>query len=520
MTIPTINGCYKLFSSAENSDIAILIAEARALVLHRPEILTRIEADQVQHGILKKIDRIKYDYWVNDSQGVPLLYRKAPIINTDHLILEQGRPRMPGFLVLVFILIRGRFGGIKHATVRTLLAESESLSVLYCTLGVTRPGLSTIVENINTVSLANRNYVMNEHLMMMRSENLDNFLSLTTDSTHVNGNTAFPTDSSLIMMLCQRLIRDLSNIAKTLGAKDIADKYAALIKKIKTLSKFIAFDCGKPGSKTRQKKSYQSLTVAAEKFFKKAEVDIFNLRQCEEKLDVAPAIKSRLQKMLTCSQEDNNNIVKVICYTLLRVIDGKQTPSVEKLLSLSDGDAAFIKKGGREAVIGYKPQFGRSENGFISAFILPDGNAADSEQVIPMVKNAIERVAVTPKTVSFDDGYSSAANYKELTTGFDNKIEIVSFSGAKGKKITPDELYESDVYQKVRDDRSAVESIMFTIKFSFNMDRVCRRGLENVRCEALEKIIAYNMLRGARLRQDLENCALAKTLNSDEQKAA
>ena len=53
---------------------------------------------------------------------------------------------------------------------------------------------------------------------------------------------------------------------------------------------------------------------------------------------------------------DIESVIHVYAYTGNRVFHGIQLPAPEKILSLSDECASFIKKGGREAVIGYKPQ--------------------------------------------------------------------------------------------------------------------------------------------------------------------
>ena len=52
--------------------------------------------------------------------------------------------------------------------------------------------------------------------------------------------------------------------------------------------------------------------------------------------------------------------IRVIAYAEDRVFHGKTLPSTEKVLSISDSDAAYIKKGNRNPVIGYKPQIVRS----------------------------------------------------------------------------------------------------------------------------------------------------------------
>ena len=76
-------------------------------------------------------------------------------------------------------------------------------------------------------------------------------------------------------------------------------------------------------------------------------------------------------------------------------------------------------------------------------------------------------------------------------------VKVVSISGAKGKRMIPPDEYESDVYRKCRNDRSAVESLMFTIKHNYDFGEVMRAGLENVRAELLEQVLVYNFFRVA-----------------------
>jgi len=72
-----------------------------------------------------------------------------------------------------------------------------------------------------------------------------------------------------------------------------------------------------------------------------------------------------------------------------RVMAQEQVPVAEKLISLSDSDAAFIVKGGWNTVVGYRPQLARSGMGFVTGLVLPRGNAADSPHLVAMVKEQI-----------------------------------------------------------------------------------------------------------------------------------
>jgi hypothetical protein len=63
------------------------------------------------------------------------------------------------------------------------------------------------------------------------------------------------------------------------------------------------------------------------------------------------------------------------------------------------------------------------------------------------------------------------------------------------------EDWESETYADARRYRSAVESLMFTIKDGFAFGELGRRGIDAVRAELLEKVLAYNCCRSILLRQ-------------------
>ena len=78
---------------------------------------------------------------------------------------------------------------------------------------------------------------------------------------------------------------------------------------------------------------------------------------------------------------------------------------------------------------------------------------------------------------------------------------MVSISGAKGKKITPTEEWDRADYRAARANRSAVESLMFTLKDGYEFGHLLRRESENVRAELTEKVLAYNICQIIRVRE-------------------
>jgi hypothetical protein len=82
-------------------------------------------------------------------------------------------------------------------------------------------------------------------------------------------------------------------------------------------------------------------------------------------------------------------------------------------------------------------------------------------------------------------------------------LKVVSISGAKGKKIIETQKWKSQPYRQARAERSAIESLVFTLKEGFEFGEMVRRTHENVLAEMLEKVLAYNISQIIRMRKKL-----------------
>ena len=117
-----------------------------------------------------------------------------------------------------------------------------------------------------------------------------------------------------------------------------------------------------------------------------------------------------------------------------------------------------------------------------------------------MVKEQITNTGVIPSIASADDGYSTQQGRAEvLGLG----LQVVSIGGAKGKKITGTQQWNSWPYRQARAERAAIESLLFTLKEGFEFGELVRRTYENVLAEMLEKVLAYNISQIIRLRKNL-----------------
>jgi hypothetical protein len=101
-----------------------------------------------------------------------------------------------------------------------------------------------------------------------------------------------------------------------------------------------------------------------------------------------------------------------------------------------------------------------------------------------MVKEQITNTGVIPAMTSADDGYSSQEGLEEvLGLG----VKVVSISGAKGKRLLEAQQWKSRPYRQARAERSAIESLVFTLKEGFEFGEMARRTHQNVLAEMLKK---------------------------------
>lgn len=484
-----------LFLDAADSEFCAFLQEAHTLVERNPALLAAIEADLDRHGLEKKSLRVAdARWWAARGQPLPM-EGLAPVRETpEPLRLGVGRPRTPAYVVYMFLVGRGYFGGFKTSEASTLMLESVTLRVFLANQHSTLPGRSTLTELANAVTVATREKILDAQIRAVLQEQWDDFALFLQDSTSVAANTLWPADSRLMVDLVARLHRRGGRLDpvglpcfRGLCVNKVLGAMSALDRKIN-------LETPRAQRKRTRRRLYKKLLAHA----KKAEMLLtFAMRQTQEalsRLDVPPSVGLRAARVVTWLQTDLVSLRKVISNAEARVLRGEKVVASAKVLSVSDPDAAFIVKGERDPVVGYKPHLARSRQGFLTGLLVPRGNAADSGQLVPMFDAVVKRTGVVPTTASVDDGYASRLGREALLA---RGVKTVSISGSKGHRLTPPDDWDAEDYAVARSDRSAVESLMFTIKHGFDFGRVTRRGLANVEAELLEKVIAYNFCRMA-----------------------
>jgi len=493
-----------LFLPVPDTEFRVYLAQVAELAKSAPEILAAIERDLDEHGKKKKKFRLQDKKFAEEFTAcLPGIQLDEYTVNDFEVRLGIGRPRISAYLVFVLLMVRGKLASVTSREAVTFMRESISLYSFLHERGFSLPAPTTILENINAVRNETRELIFDCQLRLIRNEGLDDFAQLIVDSTQVEANSAWPTDA--------RILTGLVNRANTLGQKleslGLSNFQAWWMKpwlrEMRRSTLRINLAAGKPRAGRKIKKEYRRLLAIAQKAIVHLDGELQRTEDTYQPFDhLFPSRRRMAVEVLRQIREDIADAYRVMRYTEERIFEGKVRSSREKVLSLSDKTAAYIKKGGREAVIGYKPQIGKSKNGFITGLIVREGNPSDSTQLIPLFDDVAARTGVIPAVVSGDDGYASR-NGRDTILGKEG-VSVVSISGSKGKRLIGEDDWESEIYLEVRRNRPAIESVIFVLKHSFEFGRLGRRGLEAVRAELLEKALAYNSCRIVYLRMRAE----------------
>lgn len=488
-----------LGSSIPRTQLSDILEISIELLDRFPEILEKIEADLIDLGIGKKKKRLKDRAW-------ELSHGELPGFETDgytepkELELETGRDRtMTPIITYIFIMLRGYFSSLTASKAIDRIRDSKVVDIYIETHGDGKmPGRTTALENVNAVSLDTKEYIHQCQLKMIHAEGLDDFSELILDSTAVKADCCWPTDSGILCDIAHRAYRKSQRLNELFGIPNFMESYMdTWLGKIKSYHFQISVTSGK-GAKVKRRSVYRKLYKEVEKAVRHIRQELKKHGSIKEAAHLPPSKRERLDKFWDSIADDMDDADLVMAYSKDRIIDEKDT-DVEKIVSLSDGSAAFISKGGRETIVGYRPQVGRSGNGFDTVLHVPEGNAGDAPQLEPLVRKAIENTGIAPRCVSTDDGYSSKKG-RDAVLKIDG-IDAVSISGSKGKDLISEDDWESELYKEARRNRSSVESLIFILKYSFRFGLLRRRGIDAVREELLEKAIVHNFSRMALMRR-------------------
>ena len=304
-----------------------------------------------------------------------------------------------------------------------------------------------------------------------RQEGVAQGCKLRTDSTAVETNVHFPTDSSLLGDGIRVLSRNLKGIAAQCknGALEVVHHGRAVKYRLLEISR--AAKSPTKASWKRLRESYDKLLALTGKVVRQA-------GQVVERWEKGklPVIGSFVKVEAQAGQLRYflPLVKKVMAQTQERLWEGNRHV-VGKVLSLFEPHTQVIRKGKA-----HKPnEFGRLvrvdevENGIVSGYEVLEGNAADTNSWMPAIEQHKALFGKAPEMATADRGFFSADNEREAETCGVKKVALPA-RGRLSKKRT--QRQKERWFKRALRWRAGCEATISHLKNPFSLRRASYKG--------------------------------------------
>ena len=174
---------------------------------------------------------------------------------------------------------------------------------------------------------------------------LDDFTTFMQDSTHVAGNTKWPTDSRLMATGVERLLRVGSALSRfslpVVGSEDARSALKVMVR----LDREIDMSRGKKESERDRRRRYEKLLKKAKRVHKLLAAQAAPLFDILAALDMRPSQKALAARAVERLHADLDTLAQVISACEARVLRDEKLPMSEKILSCPTPTRASFPRG-------------------------------------------------------------------------------------------------------------------------------------------------------------------------------
>lgn len=329
---------------------------------------------------------------------------------------------------------------------------------------------------------------------------------LRIDTTVCEANIHHPTDNRLMqdgVRVLTRVARYAEELLPSLGR--MRDRSRSVLRRVLEINRSTRTK-GKPSEsgKRQRESSYRSLMRITRAVVSDAQKVLKKLcdRRVTRRLSfidelAAGGIRDELQTMIP-------RVDTVIKQTRARICDG-DTQFPGKLLSIFEPHAAPIRKGKahKPTEFGSLVEIDEVERGFVSDYLIFDGNPADTTMLIPALERHKRNFARPPCKVATDRGFWSLKNEQDA---YALKVKQVSipFRGGTLSEARR-RLQRTRWFRALQRWRAGGEGRIGTLKTKYGLDRCMYKGKRGMHRWVGGCVLANNLVVMARQLQKASN---------------
>jgi IS5 family transposase len=340
-----------------------------------------------------------------------------------------------------------------------------------------RSGLQSTIRSIKPETLEKVHEVLSGNWLKEGVLSMD---KLRIDSTVVASNIAPPSDSQLL----NDGVRVLSRLlAKSKNATGVKVRFTDQRKPSKSLA-FQIFNA----KNARKEVLYPNL-------LKLVRVVLRQVDRGLERVRADTFDSDQKKKWISQVEQYRGLTLKVVNQTERRVIRKESVHSSEKVVSLFESHTDIIVKGFRDVQYGHKINLSSEKNGFITYLSIEKGNPSDTDLFIPVLDFHQSKLGRLPDSVVADGSYASQANVKE---GRGLGVKRVVFQKPVGLSLHTMGV-KKKTFDRLRHFRAGVEGNISELKRAFGVTKAKWKGHDGFKAYVWSSVLAYNLMRLARL---------------------
>ncbi len=392
---------------------------------------------------------------------------------------QVGRKGLSAETVFRIVVLK-QIAGFSYEQVSFHLADSHTYAA-FCRMGFAArvPKRSTLQQNVKRLRAGTLEAIHRILVEHAREAEVEKGRKVRFDTTAVETNILYPSDSGLLRDSMRVLTRLLGRAQEGFGVEACPDHTRRARRRHQEIYYARRREQRIPG--------YRDLVPVTEWTMGYAKRAIEELRAWDggDLLAVAQAraLADEMDHFLGLAR-------RVVDQTRRRVFQGETVPATEKVVSLFEDHTDVLVKGSRDTVFGHKIALATGPSSLVLDCVVYRGNPADSGLGSQLVGRQKDLFGRAPRQTAFDGGFASKA---ELAAIKAQGVKDVAFYKKRGLRVA-DMAKSSWVYRQLTRFRSEVEGGISFLKRCFGVDRCTWRGFDSFGAYVWSSVLSANLL--------------------------
>jgi IS5 family transposase len=315
------------------------------------------------------------------------------------------------------------------------------------------------------------------------------------DTTVVEADVGYPTDSGLLAKAVGTICRSVSRIKTAGGAAHTRarDRRRSAGRRARAIASKLRLrgEQQRDQAKAAVQRITAELADIADAAIREAAVV---LRNAKRGLRAATGVrKGRLAQAINHLETMVGRTQRVVAQARIRLA-GVMPESAHRVVSLHDVDARPIRKGrlGKPVEFGYKAQIVDNADGVILDHTIEVGNPFDAPQLAPAIERITRRAGRTPRAVTADRGYGLASVECDLHQLGVRTVAIPRMSkpGAARRQFEHQRAFRDKIKW-----RTGSEGRINHLKRSYGWNRTHLTGINGARTWCGHGVFAHNLVK-------------------------